>query len=193
MNGSPHVPSRTMNDASVKAHWMTGFRRSKRSSVVSKHEMVMCEIVVGPSAGLVPQSGVASRSEYPFPSPWLFISHLQILFIKSLITLTSLFCFQGNVHAKIHLLLSLRHGVSPGAREVGEVMRTSPPLFLSCCFFVVVISACRSFRSLFPYSSSHELRFVEVTGCILMPSPISSRWRGLFVRGALVGDVGSPG
>jgi len=44
----------------------------------------------------------------------------QVKFLKSLITWISLFCFQWNVHAKIQLLLSSRHGVSPGAKEVGR-------------------------------------------------------------------------
>ena len=46
--------------------------------------------------------------------------HRQIELLKSLITWISLFCFQRNVHAKIQLLLSSRHGVSPGAKEVGR-------------------------------------------------------------------------
>jgi hypothetical protein len=45
-----------------------------------------------------------------------------------LIVWISLFFFQGKVHASIQLLLSFRHGVSPGAKELGEVMWPSPPL-----------------------------------------------------------------
>lgn len=45
-----------------------------------------------------------------------------------LITWISLFFFQWKVHASIRVLLSFRHGVSPGAKELGEVMWPSPPL-----------------------------------------------------------------
>ena len=69
MNGSPRVPFRIMNDASVKVHLMTGFRRSERSSDNSKQGKLTCGIVAGPSASVAPQSGVASRIEHSFPSP----------------------------------------------------------------------------------------------------------------------------
>jgi hypothetical protein len=48
-----------------------------------------------------------------------------------LIVLIYLVFVREDVHAKIHLLLSLRYGVSPGAKEVGEVMWLSPPLFFA--------------------------------------------------------------
>ena len=48
MNGSPHEPSRTTNDASFKVLLMTGFRRSRRSSDKRKHGMLTCRIVVDP-------------------------------------------------------------------------------------------------------------------------------------------------
>jgi hypothetical protein len=44
----------------------------------------------------------------------------QVKFIKSLIALLYLFCFREKIRAKIHLLLSLRYGVSPSAKEVGR-------------------------------------------------------------------------
>ncbi len=47
MNGLPPEPSRTTNDAFVKVHLMTGFRRSRRFSDHRKHDMLTCEIVVG--------------------------------------------------------------------------------------------------------------------------------------------------
>jgi hypothetical protein len=45
-----------------------------------------------------------------------------------LITWISLFFFQGKVHDSIPVLLSFRHGVSLGAKKLGEVMWPSPPL-----------------------------------------------------------------
>jgi hypothetical protein len=48
-----------------------------------------------------------------------------------LITWISLFFFQGKVHASIRVLLSFRYGVSPGAKEKGEVMWPSPPFFFA--------------------------------------------------------------
>jgi hypothetical protein len=74
----------------------------------------------------------------------------------------------------------------------GDADITSP-FFYPHRFFVVVISACRSFRPLLPYSSSHEVRFVSVPGCIRTPSPIPIRWRAGQRRGALASDVGSLG
>ena len=47
-NGSPHEPSRTTNDASVKVLLMTGFRRSRRSSDKRTQGMLTCRIVVDP-------------------------------------------------------------------------------------------------------------------------------------------------
>lgn len=47
MNRLPHVLSRTTNDASVKVHLMTGFKRSRRSSGHSKYDMLICRIVMG--------------------------------------------------------------------------------------------------------------------------------------------------
>lgn len=44
----------------------------------------------------------------------------QVKFLKSLIVLLYLLCFREMIHAKIHLLLSLRYGVSPGGKEVGR-------------------------------------------------------------------------
>jgi hypothetical protein len=44
----------------------------------------------------------------------------QVKFNKSLIALLYLFCFREKIRAKIHLLLSLRYGVSPSAKEVGR-------------------------------------------------------------------------
>ncbi len=51
--------------------------------------------------------------------------------LKSLIIFISIFYSREEVHAKIHLLLSLRCGVSPGAKEEGEVMWPSPPLSIA--------------------------------------------------------------
>lgn len=97
------------------------------------------------------------------------------------------------MRAKIHPLLSVRYGLAPGAKERGEVMWPSPPIFLPRRLFVVVTSACRSFRPRLPSASFHEGRFVGVTGCIRTSSPIPSRWKASQCRGALVGDVGSLG
>ena len=52
----------------------------------------------------------------------LAVSLTRYRFLKSLIVWISLFCFRGKDRARIHALLSLRHGVSPGAKELGEVM-----------------------------------------------------------------------
>jgi hypothetical protein len=41
------------------------------------------------------------------------------------------FVVGGNVHVKILELLSLGHGLSPGAKEHGEVMWPSPPHFFA--------------------------------------------------------------
>lgn len=56
--------------------------------------------------------------------------------------------YSGELHARIPLLLSLRYGVSPGAKEGGgDVAITSP-----------FICRCRSFRPLLAYPSSHSVR-----------------------------------
>jgi hypothetical protein len=93
-----------------------------------------------------------------------------------LIVLQYLFCFRENVHAKIHLLLSLRYGVSPGAKEVGEVMRTSPPLFLAAPLLRGRDLSLPVVPFSFAYSSSHEVGFGGVTGCIRTSLPIPSGW-----------------
>jgi len=63
----------------------------------------------------------------------------------------------------IPLLLSLRHGLSPGAKEVGEVMWPSPPLF-----FATQLLRCHDLSltvvpSSFPDFSSREVHFAGVT------------------------------
>jgi hypothetical protein len=57
-----------------------------------------------------------------------------------LIVVIYLFFYRANVHANIPLLLSSRHGVSPGAKKVGEVMWLSPPLS-----FAAPLPRCRDF------------------------------------------------
>ena len=78
------------------------------------------------------------------------MQHLQMKHLKSLIVWIYLFCCRENVHGKIHVLLSLRYGLSPGAKERGGDVAITSPFFLPRRFFVVVMSACRSFRSLLP-------------------------------------------
>ena len=100
------------------------------------------------------------------------MSYLQMEFLKLLIALIYLFCFQRKVHAKIPPLLSLRHGVSPGAKKLGEVMWPSPPLSFAAPLLRCRDLSCWSFCPLLPYSSSHEVRFAWVAGCIRTPLPI---------------------
>lgn len=76
MNESPHVPSRTTNDASVKVHLMTGFRRSKRSSDHSKHKMLTCRTVVGPPVPAPDSRFLCElRNTSPLTMGDLFCSH----------------------------------------------------------------------------------------------------------------------
>jgi hypothetical protein len=60
-----------------------------------------------------------------------------------------LFYTQGELHARIHWLLSLRHGVSPGAKDGGGDVAITSPYFLRC-FFAVIVSAFRLSRLFCP-------------------------------------------
>lgn len=80
--------------------------------------------MVQPRQGIALQSHVGVRAfERGLPE-----SYPTQEILKSLIVWVFLFCFRVNVHVKIPPLLSLRYGVSPSAKEVGEVMWRSPPL-----------------------------------------------------------------
>jgi hypothetical protein len=88
-----------------------------------------------------------------------FLWYFQIEFLKPLIVWISLFFSRRKVHASIHLLLSFRHGVSPGAKELGEVMWPSPPLSFSALRL--------RYRDLSLTVGSSSFTFFFISRCVL--------------------------